>query len=100
MSRQGLQTLVMTAIVDESCRRALLAGAIPIDAGFDLSADEIAYLRAISATTLEDWAAAVHRHFYGEDLCAANPSPGNDSPPLLAERVGRRIILAREKARR
>lgn len=88
MSLCGLQTLVMTAIVDDPCRQALLAGDITMDAGFNLSADEIACLRAIVATTLEDWAAAVQRHFYGEDPCAANPSPRNDSPLLLAERVG------------
>ena len=88
MSRHGLQTLVMTAIVDEPCRRALLAGTITVYTGFDLSADEVTDLRAIAAAPLEDWAAAAHRHFYGEDPCAANPSPSNDSPLLLAERVG------------
>ena len=73
MSAYGLQTLLVTAVTDRALRARLLDGAHAAYTQFELSAAEIAGLRNITASGLEEYARQAHCLFYGEDLLADEP---------------------------
>ena len=64
MPARGLQTLLATALTDAALCTALLARDPIAFAEFDLTADEIARLQALSAPALEDFAHQDHLLFY------------------------------------
>jgi hypothetical protein len=73
MSAYGLQTLLVTAVTDWALRARLLADAPTAYSPFELSAAEIAGLRNIRASTLEEYARQAHCLFYGEDPLTGEP---------------------------
>lgn len=75
MSTRGMQTLVATALTDPQRKDLLLSQSPGAYDGFDLSAEELAELRAIQARTLEEFALHAHRLFYGEDLSLPDSLP-------------------------
>ncbi len=74
MSVRGMQTMLATALTDRRHREAVLCGAPESYTQFDLSDDEVKVLCTIQATTLEEFALAAHKIYYGEDLSFARPA--------------------------
>jgi hypothetical protein len=74
MSAYGLQTLLVNAVTDRALRARLLADAPTAYSPFELSAAEIAGLRNIRASTLEEYAHQAHCLFYGEDPLTGEPT--------------------------
>ncbi len=70
MSIAGLQELMAIAITDHGLCNNLLQGTPAAYAHFELSAEEVARLRTITASTLAEYARQAHQLFYGEDPAA------------------------------
>lgn len=61
MSREQVEAVVGTAVVDREFRRLLLSAPAKAVGGFDLTAEEIGAITNIRARTLQEFAQKLHR---------------------------------------
>jgi hypothetical protein len=79
MSREALEAIIGKAVLDTEFREALFANPDEVLAGYDLSEEEVAALKAIDAEAMESFAGTLDEAF-SKLIIAAEPAK-RDKPP-------------------
>ena len=79
MSREALEAIIGKAVLDTGLREALFANPDEVLAGYDLSGEEVAALKAIDAEAMESFAGTLYEAF-SELPIAPEPAKREKSP--------------------
>ena len=86
MTKEAVEAIIGKAVVDAEFRAALLADPDRALAGFDLTAEEVARLKAVDAESIETLAGTLDERIsksmgFGLGSLAPTPSSGHGSVP-------------------
>ena len=79
MSRKAVEAIIGRAVLDTELREALFANPDEVLAGYDLSEEEVAALKAIDAEAMESFAGTLDEPF-SELTIAPEPAKRDESP--------------------